>query len=313
MEDANFVVTGATGWLGRASLGVLERRLGDEFGARVAAYASKAGATRLQSGRMVPYRALGDIAGLPQGRRYVFLHCAFLGKERTQDLPLFDFVSRNDAISETVCAAARRVQTAGFFVPSSGAVYGQDRALAADMEKNPYGVMKLRDEARFAALAETLRQPLVTARVFNVAGPYINKTGAYALGSILEDALHKRPVRLRATRRVVRSYVHVNDLIGLVLEILAKPAAPKILFDTVGDTEIEVGDLARLALTLLGEPGGVIERPPLDADAPEDRYIGDRAAFSALLAQHGMTLQPLPQQVSDTAQFLRHGDEVRIS
>ena len=307
LEDTNFVVTGATGWLGRASLGVLESLLGAQFPARVQAYASKAGATLLQSGRSVPYRALDDIAALPRSRRYVFLHCAFLGKERVSDLPLADFLKLNEAISEKVCAAARTVEAAGFFVPSSGAVYGRDRVLADDIEKNPYGVMKLRDEARFSELADALHCPLVIARVFNVAGPYINKTGAYALGSILEDALQHRVVRLRAAKPVIRSYVHVNDLIRLVLGILENSASGKTLFDTVGETEIEVGDLARLALTVLGQPDGIIERPPLDPDAPEDRYVGDRTALAALLVQRGMTLQPLSQQILDTAEFLRIG------
>ena len=193
-DEIKFVVTGATGWLGRACLGVLESQLGPGFSWRIFPFASKAGETSLLSGRRVPYRALDDIGDLPQGR-YAFLHCAFLGKERVAGLALDDYVQLNEAVSQRVVDAARRVEAAGFFVPSSGAVYGPGRVLESDIEKNPYGVMKRKDEERFTRLAGELNCPAVVARVFNVAGPYINKTQSYALGSILEDILLRRPVR----------------------------------------------------------------------------------------------------------------------
>ena len=301
-DDINFVVTGATGWLGGASLGVLEAQLGDGFPRRIFAYASKAGETSLLSGRRVPYRALDDIMDLPQGR-YAFLHCAFLGKERVAGLPLGDYVKLNEAISQRVVDAARRVEAAGFFVPSSGAVYGPGRVLESDIEKNPYGVMKLKDEERFTALAGQTQTPVVIARVFNVAGPYINKLGAYALGSILEDILQHRAVRIRAAQRVIRSYAHVGDVIAIALALLDEGQGAPVRFDTAGEREIEVGELAQLALKVLGQDNA-IERPALDPAAPDNRYVGDGDAMKAAAARHAIPLRDLPRQIADTADFL---------
>jgi nucleoside-diphosphate-sugar epimerase len=301
--DLNFVVTGATGWIGRASLGLLDAKLGRRFGERVFAFASKAGTTRLLSGKTVSYSPLATITDLPQGR-YIFLHCAFLGKERCADLSLADYVRSNEAISELVSTAARRVKTRSFFLPSSGAVYDEHRILTTDLERNPYGVMKLRDEERFRRLTEELRAPLVIARVFNIAGPYMNKLNSYALSSIIGDILARRSVKLRADRRVVRSYVHVNDLLALVWECLENAFCEQQLFDTTGETEIEIGDLARQALDILGWPEGAIERSPLSPDAVEDRYVGDNTVLSMLTARYGVLFRGLPEQIRDTAAYL---------
>jgi UDP-glucuronate decarboxylase len=303
LDDCKFVVTGATGWLGRACLGVLEARLGERFSARVFAYASKDGETGLRPGRTVRYRALDQISELPAGR-HVFLHCAFLGKERVAGLALADYVALNEEISEKVCDAARGVGVAGFFVPSSGAVYGKDQILETDIEKNSYGVMKRKDEERFTRLAADLNCPAVVARVFNVAGPYINKIQSYALGSILEDILLRRPVRIRANQRIIRSYVHVSDLIALVLAALDEGAAAPVCFDTAGEREVEVGELARLAMAVLGAAEGVIERPPLDPSLPDNRYVGDGAVMMALAQRYNIALRPLPVQIADTAYYL---------
>lgn len=303
-KDIAFVVTGATGWLGRVSLDYLERRIGNDFDRRVFAFASKAGDVMLTSGKVVPYRALESMGDLPQGR-YVFLHCAFLGKERVRDLSLTDFVRLNELISQKVCETAQRVEIDGLFVPSSGAVYGDGKELEVDLERNPYSVMKRRDEERFASLAEELGVPLVMPRVFNIAGSYINKLNSYALSSIIMDILAGRPVALRAAHPVIRSYVHAGDLIALALACLEEGRRETFLFDTAGEVEIEVGDLARLALEVMGATGTIV-RPPMHKDALPHRYVGDGTTMLRLAARYDIHFRPLQMQVRETADFMRN-------
>lgn len=300
VQDSKIVVTGATGWLGMATLDRLERQLAGRFEDRVFAFASRHKQVRLRSGRTIacaPLTALSELAAGP----YLFLHFAFVTKDRVAGLTQTEFVRLNDEIFEIVSTTARRVAATGFFIPSSGAVYGDGRSLEPDLVQNPYGAMKLRDEARFTSLAKELRCPLVIARIFNLAGPYINKLRTYALGSILDDILHARPVELRAAHRVVRSYVHVDDMISLVLASLG--AGESTLFDACGEVEIEIGDLASLALDVLGRTGGPVLRPAF-LGGDEDRYVGDRSAIAALSTKYGIAFRALRQQIQDTADFL---------
>jgi nucleoside-diphosphate-sugar epimerase len=188
---------------------------------------------------------------------------------------------------------------------SSGAVY-----LGDDLATNPYGVLKRRDERRFLDLASESggAEPaprVVIPRLFNLAGPFLNKPELYVLGSIIEDIGRGGPIRLHADKRVLRSYVHVADLVDLALSIMVGDGpVPPQAFDTAGEREIEVGELAELAATVLGQPGMPVLRPPVD-DTQVDRYVGDPAVMDSLARSYGITLTPLPRQIEDTARYLK--------
>jgi nucleoside-diphosphate-sugar epimerase len=233
-------------------------------------------------------------------------HYAFLTREHSTVSDLTTYVATNRAISDAVAAHAESRGTAGIFVPSSGAVYRGDGQLEDDLSANPYGALKVADESRFTRLADdSLPRRVVAVRVFNLAGPFLNKPDLYALGSIVTDIQRGGPIRLRADRPVVRSYVHVGDVVELAFAVMiGAVAAPSGPFDTAGEREVEVGDLARLAAAVLGRPGLPVERPPL-ADARADRYIGDGTVLSQLAAEHRLPLRELPEQIIATAGYLQ--------
>src|SRR5579864_3106426 len=97
VEDSDIVVTGATGWLGMATLERLERQLGHQFARRVFAFASRPTEVQLRSGRTVACAPLRALSELKVGR-YVFLHYAFVTKDRLKGLALSEFVRLNEEI-----------------------------------------------------------------------------------------------------------------------------------------------------------------------------------------------------------------------
>ena len=211
----------------------------------------------------------------------------------------------NNTIAETVEAAARRLPVYGFFLPSSGECYRPDRSLHTNLEENPYGVLKRRDETRFRALCDITGSKLAVIRVFNLAGPCINNIAGYALSSIIQDILRSVPVEIRAGHPVYRSYVHVVDLIELALEALLSPAwlSPEA-FDTAGEASVEVGALARRIAEIMGQPEHPVHRPAMGPE-PADNYVGDGTAWRAQARALGIDLKPLERQISDTVQDLK--------
>jgi nucleoside-diphosphate-sugar epimerase len=191
------------------------------------------------------------------------------------------------------------------FIASSGAVYGPWRAFDEDLARNPYGVLKRRDELLFAEACRAAGTRLAVARIFNLSGPYINKLDSYALASFLIDALAGRPIAIRAAQRVERSYVHVGDVVGLALAVLLDPGSEAVTLDTAGERVVEVGELAALIRDIVGRPGLEIHRPPVDAGLPADRYVGDGAAMAALARRYGLGLHDLAEQIRRTAEYLR--------
>lgn len=301
-SDFTFIITGAGGWLGQATLEMLEQAMGDSISRRVTAFTSSARELQLRSGRMLSCRALQDIAKISPRKSLIF-HYAFLTRDKIADMPLETFITQNKAISDYVFAAMQYPGAAGIFVPSSGAVYRADRTMDEDMQKNPYGVMKAQDEQRFLALSASRR--VVISRVFNLSGPFINKLGSYALSSIIMDILNGRPIELHADKEVWRSYMHVRDVVELaMLMLIAETSMPCTPFDTTGEEDIEIGALAERVVRVLGKPGWSIHRPPILNS--ENRYIGDGNAIRGLLADFAIIPYGLDTQILDTAAYCQN-------
>ncbi len=302
--DYRFIVTGAGGWVGSATLDMLLNALGPEaFSRRVLAFASNTRGLALRNGMVVPLSPLEQIAGLPAGPSLVF-HYAFLGREKAGELSLDGYCAANGRITDVMRRAVERLKPAGMFLTSSGAVYRPDRSIETDLAANPYGVLKHRDEAVFANACASAGTKLVTARVFNLAGEYVNKLASYALSSFILDALAGRPITIRAGRRVERSYVYVGDVITLALTCLLdhEPAPP--VFDTVGERVVEVGELAELVREKCGRPETHIERAPMDETQPTDRYVGDIGTMRRALGLRQFAFKRLSRQVEATHRYL---------
>jgi UDP-glucuronate decarboxylase len=300
------VVTGAGGWLGQATLEMLERALDADFESRVVAFGSRARTVHLRSGRGVALAPLEEIGRLPASPT-LLLHYAFLTKDRVAGLPPGQYFEASEAISARIGAGIAALGVTRMLFPSSGAVYGlpmrPDRSVRAEPDANPYGTQKLRDEERFGALCADAGARLAVPRVFSLSGPYINKHELYALASIVGAALAGARVELRARRRVVRAYVGVRDLLDVSIGwLLGDAQSGQVVFDSGGEP-IEIGDLARRVVTALGRPGLEIERPPLGAE-PDDEYFGDAALFDRMAASQGIRPAELDDQIRDTAAFL---------
>jgi UDP-glucuronate decarboxylase len=298
------IVTGAGGWIGSATLELLAEALGEEeFCRRVVAFAASDRSLRLRTGLEVPLAALARLETLPSAPS-LLLHYAFLTRDRVAAMSAEAYQDANAHIGEIVRRAVARLRPRGLFLTSSGAVYGPGGSIDQDLARNPYGVLKHRDEIAFAESCRAAGSTFVAARVFNLAGEYINKLESYALASFLVDARAGRPIVVRAAHAVERSYVHVGDVVGLALAALLDPRGESLTFDTAGERVIEVGVLAELVRELAGRPGLEIHRPPLDLTWPADRYVGDPAIMRSLAARQGLGLADLPQQIGCTAEYL---------
>jgi UDP-glucuronate decarboxylase len=257
---------------------------------------------KLRSGTDVAVSPLGELHRLKTGP-HLLAHYAFVTREHVSQLGLTSYIACNEEITKLVAAHVNLSRPVGVTVVSSGAVY-----LGDDLDTNPYGVLKARDERLFVDIAARLGARgsvprVVVPRLFNLSGPFLNKPD-YVLGSIIKDIARGGPIQLHADHPVVRSYVHVRDLVDLVFAMmLADAPVPLRTFDTAGECEIEVGRLAELAAAVLGQPAMPIQRPPVDEARP-DRYVGDASTMRSLADSCGIELMTLARQIEDTATYI---------
>ena len=292
------VITGASGWLGRATLDLLRECLGSDFHSRVRCFGSQARVIELGDGEVIQQQALADLKSLPSSPTFV-LHFAFLTKDRAEAMPEAEYRFAVGRISATVLDALDAIGADGVFIASSGAAgFADDESASAAMRL--YGELKKQDEESFAAWAERSGKTAVIARIFNLSGPHINKLGSYALACFIMDALSGGPISVKSPHEVRRGYVAVRELMSLAFAMLVEGRTGTATFDTGGE-RMEMGEIAETVARKLG--GCAIERARRN-DARADIYVGDDRTYRSLLERYRIERVPFAQQVVETARFL---------
>lgn len=297
------LVTGASGWLGQATLELLIQTFGAEWRERVVAFGSRERHWRLRDGTPVMQHPLAALGTLPRAPS-LLLHFAYLTREKTGQMPIADYIATNRTLSQLVATAGAAVGVERMFVTSSGAVHA---ALAEAESPDPtllYGRLKLEDEALFERFAHvTVERRVFIARLFNLSGPYINKLDSYALASFIQQA-RQGHIAIHASRPVIRSYTSAANLLGVAFaQLLDDSGDSFVCVETAGDCEVEVQALAEHVRAVV-LPRATIDRAPMGG-AAADRYVGDGQRYRQLLESFGIAEHSLRQQVTDTADYLQ--------
>lgn len=296
-HTSRFVVTGPSGWIGSAMLDALTRALGGPLCGRVAAFGSQARKLDLASGERLDVRPLDTITPDDVAGAHV-IHLAYLTKEKAEQLGEPVFTATNDAIDDALLAAISAAAPASLFVASSGAA-----ALAEQgKDRHPYGLAKLRQEARFLDWAAASGVPTIAGRIFNLAGPHINKPRSYAISDFAIQARETGEIAIKANVPVFRSYLHVEDLCALILGAARQGLGREQPIDLCGAEVVEMADIAAHVATALPHPPHV-RREAVNHGKPS-LYLGDPTHAKVLAMELGIELTPFAVQVADTIAWL---------
>jgi hypothetical protein len=156
------VITGATGWVGRTAIRELQRLLpAPLFAERVRLFASRPGGLTLEpwpeTGEVTlpvyPLSSLVELAAA--GPIDAVLHTAFLTRDRLAAVGQELYVATNRWITAQVAESLVLAPAARAVVISSGAAAAYDHHAAASehLVDDPYGVLKLEEEAILAGVA----------------------------------------------------------------------------------------------------------------------------------------------------------------
>ena len=294
------VITGPTGWIGRA---LLARLAADGGLDRVRLFGSAEGMMPLAAGRSLPIRAIAGIGGADvEGAEIV--HLAYLTKEKAALLGEPAFTAGNRAIDAALLRACADARPHAIFVASSGA------AMLAEtgQDPHPYGLAKLAQERAFLDHGRATGVAVTAARIFNLAGPHINKVESYAIASFASQALSAGRIRIAASQPAYRAYLHVDDLARLMLAALDRGIGAPGPIDFCGSEIVEMGEIARAVAAVNGLGESAIERPALTFGAG-GAYLGDPVAMRTLALRLGIALAGFGTQVRDTVAYLAR-DEI---
>ncbi len=291
-------VVGASGWIGMGLIDQIMVTNPDLALDRLRLFGS-APRSLTVGGRDLQIEALDDATRLGDGD-WLVVHAALVGVDRVEGGDLAEVRRRNDALMKQVLALAETGATRRLVFLSSGAAGRPD---AGGSAKQAYARMKLEHEAEVAAWAARTGRAVLTPRVFNLGGPYINYVELYALTDFILGLARRGQITINAADPVFRSFVHVLEMARVILDMAVDDAQSGAPFDVGGAEIVELGALARAVGEALGLADPAIDRPA-PGEGLSDWYVGDGRRYQSALFQRGEHPTPLNRIIADTVAYL---------
>lgn len=299
-EIERIVVTGSGGWVGRCALDLLARAGGRR---EVVAATSRARTVVTDFGAW-PAVAMSALLMLERRPRTLLLHCGFPTQDQVDVLGEGAYTDAIRGLRTTMIETIDSLGPVDMVYLSSGAATTVEQGRDVADRTRVYGQAKLDDEVAFRDVITAAGGRLCVVRAFALAGPYMTKPEAYALGGMITEAASDGHITVRAARTVRRSYMLIDDMLRIALQAVgALGSGDQVTFETGGEV-VEMGDLAARVLGALGKNPTAVSRPALDASAVADDYFGSTVVMDSLARTAGVVPMPLDDQIGITAEWL---------
>ena len=140
---------------------------------------------------------------------------------------------------------------------SSGAVYGDQpnyienipeletslRSSSSDAGKDIYATAKVISETYIKELGNSGLEASI-ARCFAFIGPHLPRMQNFAIGNFIQNGLDQKPIIVKASSTVYRSYMHSDDLVRWLMKIVHTSAESVPIFNVGSDESITIHELA---------------------------------------------------------------------
>ena len=293
----NLLITGGTGFFGRALLRYLDslnRANGSLPFDQVTVVSRSPESFRLKHPSLAYFSWLtwhaGDVlvsSSLPQNRNYHFiLHAASDSTDAAALTPLQTYRQIVDGTENMLkfsatCGAQR------FLLTSSGGAYGpQPSNMEAIPEtyngmpdplnpSNAYGVAKRQAEHLCTQYGHQYGIQTVIARCFAFLGEDLPRDAHFAIGNFIRDAIERSKITVNGNGSPIRSYMYQSDLAHWLLTLLQDGASGNA-YNVGSDEAISIADLARLVRDIVSPEKQVHVKSQLLADNVfRNRYVPD--------------------------------------
>jgi len=234
----------------------------------------------------------------------MMLHAAFPTQDRVTSLGDRAYLSTVAHLRAVVLATIRRQAPLDLVYISSGAATSVARGIRVAHRTRVYGLAKLEDEEAFRRAIASTGGRLCIVRAYALSGPYMTKPETYALGNMILQAHARGAIDVRADHLVRRSYTAIEDMVRIAMHaVAALDPGEHLTFETAGEV-VEISELARRVLEVLGCNPGAVSRPPLDPQVAPDDYLGDPEIVRSLAAKAEIVPMELDDQIASTAAWL---------
>ena len=289
-----YVVTGASGWMGRTTLEYLKNVVHVDLQSEVKCFSSSTREIRLSDGECLQSESLDLIKSLDCDLEGVF-HFAFLTRDHLSNLGFEKYVTTNGAILELMSKALRRLKYRWIVAVSSGAVYDPATGqLSEDITKNPYGYLKISEENLLKNLSGNVDANYVIGRLWASSGELMPLDRKYALSDFIYQGLTSNQIFVHSAHEVWRRYMDAENFIS-VLHMMAREGLNQTL-DSSGEL-VEIGQLAsKIGLVTTAE----VVRSKSDPRSSPDLYYPEGFEMQRLAQVYGLKIKTMDEQIIAT-------------
>lgn len=294
------LITGASGWLGRNSIKYFLRQglnLED-----LILIGSNRRQILLDNEISVKIHTFQDFPRLLGDNKLEgVVHLAYLTRDFAKN-GVNEYIHQNSLISDEIVKIFE-FKPLWFTYVSSGAIYSnfENEIIEIDVNKNPYGYLKMQDEINFQRICELNSINISIGRLWGASGTDFINAEKYALGEFVLSALNGSDIKIKSSRNIFRKYCDSEQF----MEICIKMAQTKTLtvFNSNGDL-IEIGELAKKVAQIVNNNIQIF-RPTLDLNLGDDDYYPrDNDYFNIAKSLH-LTPLTLEEQIKKTCAYLK--------
>jgi nucleoside-diphosphate-sugar epimerase len=294
------LITGASGWLGRNSIRYFLRQglnLED-----LILIGSKQRQILLDNEISIKIHTFQDFPRLLGGNKLEgVVHLAYLTRDFAKN-SLNEYINKNSLISDEIIKIFE-YKPLWFTYVSSGAIYSnfENKVIEVDINKNPYGYLKMQDEINFQRICELNSINISIGRLWGASGIDFINAEKYALGEFVLNSINNRDIKINSSRKIFRKYCDSEQF----MEICIKMAQTKAItvFNSNGDL-IEIGELAKMIAQIVNKKIQIY-RPTIDLNLDYDDYYPRDNEYFNIAKSLQLTPLSLEEQIQKTCTYLK--------
>lgn len=273
-ESQTWAVIGANGWIGSTILELALRR-----NVRVKAFGST-NSSRIINGRQIHIQQYHPDVLLGQSFDVIW-DAAFITRERLKKNSKLSQI--NEDLTNKICQVASANQDSTIIYFSSGA------AVHDSLGKEIYGLQKKQAESRLLDIKSKFGTNIKVVRVWNVSGRQCPKPEAFALTSMLQEAITNHSITIKSTIFRWRRYAQLTQILYAAMLFDSKLD----ILDTGGPI-VELRDLADAIQEAINKPLVIIDQR---VGSVSESYYSESNEYEKTLQSHGIIPSSLVQQI----------------
>jgi UDP-glucuronate decarboxylase len=280
---SRYIITGATGWLGRATLEQIFNKQGNLE--NVVCVASKSREEDLGFAKINTI-TFSELAKMKIENAIIF-HLAYLTKDKNSTMTDEEYIKKNHQIRDFVANFLPKQKF--LFYASSGATLHQNGHTL-------YGDLKLQDEEFFRTVCEEHSIKFLNTRIFNIIGKHIQNYKAYACSDFLLQLKENNAIKIGANCHVIRSYINISSLIEIIFAFQEDEHSEMFYsFETANHT-LNLLELANITKNVLGFQNAEIIHN-VNPELKENYYVGNPEKQNVLIERYKIKLQTLEDSI----------------